>query len=519
MDLKDEGIAALVDERELRLAFSDGGYVTPVDDYQESYTDCVRQTIPPPSASSLSSAPALHDPEIKAMPASELSDPKIPLRILLAYSIGDIGMAASLATISYLKMLFLLDVALLPAGAVAVFIFLSTIWDAATDLLFGSLSDNTISIFGRRRPYLLMGAIAYAGFFYAFFQSPFLPTFATDQLVGREFYYFICYLLYKTAGTVYQVPYYAMVPEITSSYNERTKLIGARSLISSILSLGVLPLVTMIIAAFPLKLYPSQPDLQLGFSVAAAIFIPLIIIPAVIVFTQIKEPSLPPAPKIPLSFKAGFLALIKNRAFLCTLGVLLTSLVANSLVANNLALWCKYVLRKDQYLATLLMTLQGFSIISIILWVPISSFISKQYALMISVFVYIVGVGSSWFYSQTTDIGWIFFSFAVAGLGGGGLALFPSALLAECVDLDELSTGKRREGLFFGIFVFCGKLVLAVALTLSNTALAALGYINHLPGSTDPYYQPSAVLLAFRIMMVPVGCGLCLLRQITGYFY
>ena len=97
--------------------------------------------------------------------------------------------------------------------------------------------------------------------------------------------------------------------------------------------------------------------------------------------------------------------------------------------------------------------------------------------------------------------------------------LLPWSMMGDCVDVDELTTGIRREGLYFGLFVLFQKAALAGALAGANYALDGAGYINHPPGSEDPYYQPPEVQLALRIMIGPVSCGLAALSLLPAFFY
>ncbi|MDP2436096.1 MAG: MFS transporter [archaeon] len=443
----------------------------------------------------------------------------LPWRIRLGYSLGEMGIVSANQLLSFFKNVFLLDVALLPASVVAIVLLLSTLWDAFTDILFGALSDKTVSVFGRRRPYLLLGAVAYAGFFYAFFQSPIVPTSAEDRLISREAYYFMCYFLFKTAGTVYSIPYYSLVAELTSSYNERTKLTSLRTVFSSVTNLAMLPLWSWIVSSFPSEEDPSQPNLQLGYSVAAALIIPLTVLPSIVTFTQIKEPSIPPPPKKPRPWRTMVAPVFRNRTFLFTLAIFLSANLASQFVINNLVLFVKYILQADKSLSIMMILLQGFTILSLAIWTPLASRLGKSWTFMISAVFFVVPLSLTWLFDENTNIAWVYIAFSISGIGVGGLMLLPWSMMGDCVDVDELTTGIRREGLYFGLFVLFQKIALAGALAGANYALDGAGYINHPPGSDDPYFQPSEVVLALRVMVGPVSTGLAVLSFIPAFFY
>lgn len=438
--------------------------------------------------------------------------PRLPWRVRLGYSVGEVGIVVPNQVINFFKNVFLLDVARLPPDIVGIVLLVSTLWDACTDILFGMLSDSTKSSIGRRRPYILLGSIVYAAFFYAFWQSP-----NFDNLQYREVYYFFSYFFYKTCSTLLTIPYYALVSELTSSYSERTFLTSLRSVISSLFALAIVPVWTQIANAFPLEDQPDVPDLQLGYAIASTMCIPIIVIPSLIVFATVKEPILPPTPRQRPPFRKLIASVFANKPFLYTLGVFLSANLASQFVINNVALYVKYVIKRNNLLSVLILALQAFTILSIIVWTWVASRLSKHHTFMISIGFFVVPLGLSWLYTEDTHIGLVFLGFGCGGIGVGGLTLLPWTMMADCVDVDELATGIRREGLYFSLFVLFQKCALAGALAGANYALEGAGYKS--PPISDPFYQNDTVLQALKIMIGPVPCGLALISLVPAFFY
>lgn len=107
-------------------------------------------------------------------------------------------------------------------------------WDAFSDPLMGYLSDNTRSRWGRRKPYILLGAIASGIFFAAIWLVP------SGWSQSRYFWHFlIVSLLYYTATTVYCVPYIGMGYELSDDYHERTRLMGYRMFFVGLSGIGI----------------------------------------------------------------------------------------------------------------------------------------------------------------------------------------------------------------------------------------------------------------------------------------
>lgn len=441
----------------------------------------------------------------------------------MSYAIGEVAVVVPAGIVNYFKNVFLLDVALLPAWVVGIVLLISTLWDAATDIMLGIISDRTVSVWGRRRAYIILGSILYAAFFYAFWQSP-LPL--TGDLLLREVYYFTTYFLYKTCATIMTIPYYALTAELTSSYQERTNLTSIRAILSLLCTLALIPLWGYLTSAIPMPNDPAQPDLQLGYSLSALLAFPVIIIPAFIAGTYVKEPPLPP-PVPERASKLGqrstntcrhqTMSVLSNWSFLATLAIFLSANLASQFCVNNLALYVKYVLLKASALPIMILVLQGSTILSVFLWTAVTMRLNKQHTFLLSLIFFIGALGSSWVIGPNTHLALVYLTFAVGGCGVGGLMLLPWTMMADCIDVDELKTGIRREGLYFSLFVLLQKVALAGALAGANYALDFAGYQNPLPGSPD--YQPPAVIRTLKIMIGPVPCALAALSILPALFF
>jgi GPH family glycoside/pentoside/hexuronide:cation symporter len=93
--------------------------------------------------------------------------------------------------------------------------------------------------------------------------------------------------------------------------------------------------------------------------------------------------------------------------------------------------------------------------------------------------------------------------FLLAILAGAGVSIgyiIPWSMIPDVIEQDELETGQRREGVFYGFFVFMQKLGLSLGLAISNFILEAAGYITPVPGGPVPV-QPAPVLLALRLFV------------------
>jgi len=102
-----------------------------------------------------------------------------------------------------------------------------------------------------------------------------------------------------------------------------------------------------------------------------------------------------------------------------------------------------------------------------------------------------------------------------AGFGMGGAILAPLAMLPDVIELDELQTGLRREGIFFSYFNFCEKLAISGGLALSAYALAIAGYDSDSSASD----QPDDVKWVLRFLFSVVPMFMLVLSLIAMRYY
>ncbi|RQH19872.1 MFS transporter, partial [Okeania hirsuta] len=90
--------------------------------------------------------------------------------------------------------------------------------------------------------------------------------------------------------------------------------------------------------------------------------------------------------------------------------------------------------------------------------------------------------------------------------------------LPDVIDLDELNTGQRREGIFYSFMVFLQKVGLAIGLFLVGVALDIAGFIESVPGETRPI-QPESALLAIRVAIGPLPTVFLIVGLLLAYLY
>lgn len=428
---------------------------------------------------------------------------KLSLKVKLAYGAGDVGAAIVASVNGFFLNAFLLDVAgLRPAAAGAIFLIVK-IWDSINDPIIGVLSDRTNTRWGRRRPWLLFGALPFG---LAFFLQWIVPDLGD---VGKFIYYLVVALLLDTAFTAVNVPYTALTPELTSDYDERTNLNSFR------FSFSILG--GMIAAFMHGTIVNSFDDVLVGYVVSGAIWAFFITASALVTFAFTQESNFREEAEDQPGFFVGMRQVFKNRPFLFVTGIYLMSWLSLQFVQANLQLYVRYWLDAEEQFPVLILALQISAFIFLVVWSRISARIGKKrvyYAGML----FWIAVSLALFFVQPGQVPLVIALAVVAGIGLAVAYLIPWSMLPDVIEYDELETGQRREGIYYGFFVFLQKLGISLGLALSNFALDITGYVN--PEVAGEFAaQPDSVLLTLRLFVSIVPAIILLLSFVLVYKY
>ncbi|MGD0173403.1 MAG: MFS transporter [Anaerolineales bacterium] len=426
----------------------------------------------------------------------------------LAYGAGDLGAAIVTAINGFFLLNFLINVAGLRPGTAGTIFLVVKIWDAVNDPIIGWLTDRTVSRLGRRRPWLLIAAIPFA---VMFFLQWVVPPFSA---AGKFWYYLVVAVFLDLAFTAVNVPYAALTAELTQDYDERTRLSSVRMSFS---------IVGGVVAAFfhgiIVSQFPDNPTL--GYATSAAIWAFAIAIPCFITFFGTREPDFAinakPATEGP-GFFEGLRIAFRNKAFILVTLIYMLSWLTIQFCQNNLQIFTKDWIKMDMKMFSfLLLAIQFSSFIWVLIWARVSDRIGKQNVYYLGAGFFVLALMGI-FLLRPGDVVPTFLLAAMAGIGISVGYLVPWSMVPDVIELDELETGQRREGIFYGFFVFLQKMGLAVGLFISGWALELSGYINATSANPNPV-QPASALLAMRVLIGPVGAAILLLSFLAVRAY
>lgn len=406
----------------------------------------------------------------------------------LAYGFGDSGFSVTSTALALLYLDFLINVVGLSAQWAGLAIGIGRLWDAGNDLLFGTMSDRTRTRWGRRRPYLLFGALPFGLAFIPMWLMPNL----SEQAV-MTIYYTAAYILFDTMFTLVNTPYVALTPDLTPDYDDRTSLHSYRMFFSITFGLAGAVLPLLLVDVFSAGFGFST---QQAYAAMALLLGTFSIIPIWITFAATKEPAEHlelPAPSLRESFSVAF----SNRAFVIAAGIYLFTWVPIDIVTFVVIFLLRDVLQLESLERTLAFgVLFGVAALALPLWVWLSARLDKRRAYQIGM----VLLATSLLAISMVGPGQITLAFIVTVVAGVGLSAahaLPLAIVPDTLDWDELRHGTRQEAACYAVLTLSQKLISAATITLTGVLLAASSYVSN-PGPDA--LQPQSAITAIRFL-------------------
>jgi len=398
---------------------------------------------------------------------------------------------------------------------------LPRLYDAITDPIMGFISDNTKSRFGRRRPYIFAGAILSGVLFAVLWQL-----YPENSQMYNFWYFLIFSLIYLTGNTIFSTPLIGLGYEMSSDYNERTRLMAFSQTFGQVAWM-IVPWFWVLIAN------PNLFDTQaIGVRrlsvVVGAICIVLGVLPAI--FCKGIDASKMENRK-EITFKTlisnltdlirGIGLVFKNKPFvkLCAA----TFLVFNGfqLVASFSYFIIVFYLFKGDYgltgnwpawFSTASAVTTAFLVIPVIS--AIANKVGKRNAFIISTAISIVGYALKWWGFNPENPWLMFMPLPLMAFGIGGLFTLMMSMTADVCDLDELSNGMpRKEGTFGAIYWWMVKLGQAIALVLGGLILKLVGF------DQNAAIQSAETIIRLRIADITIPAVTALLAIIVMWKY
>ena len=392
----------------------------------------------------------------------------------IAYGLGSFGLQAAFKVFVGYYVFFYVDMLGLAIALAAIINVIYALWDAVNDPLVGYLSDNTRTRWGRRKPWLLTALPFFAIFLVFIYAVP--DTFRGGNLLF--WYALVVIFLFETVYTIVGTNYEALFPELFQEFKERTRASAYNQgfgMVGELVGFALTPIIYS----------------QFGF-VPTAVFFALMA--GILVFFSLlrnrEDPIAQKAP--PLNFKGAFGDVLRDRPFWQFTIVATLLWFTTGVYTLGIPFWTKYTLQASPQAPSIIFaTVFLVAIVSVSLWSRLVRKLGTKRTWLWAIAVFIVSAIVIVFTSNMV-VGVI--GAALAGVGLGGVKVCREMILANLVDRSTERTGRRQEGVYYGLNRFIGRL----SKILESLALILLGVLFGYVSGEQPGPDPGN---AFRFLI------------------
>ncbi len=443
-----------------------------------------------------------HSVEINAEPGP------LPWSLNLFYGVGEIPITVTMALVGLFVLFFYNSVMGLPAHLAGTGIFAGLLLDAFLDPYIGHRSDRSRHPLGRRHAYMLAGALAMGPCFFLILSPP-----RSLGTPGLFLWLLVTSMFFRIASAVYRIPYLSLGAELTRHYHERTRLIAVRSLFGL---LGMMAAAGLSFSLFfrggsatvdPKMIYGNYPPLGLVFGGV------MTLTGLAAFFGTRSRSELGDCAGCAHSWKTFFSGIVlawRNHSFRniwLSFTLFYLAVVLNAGLAIQFFNW--YAGLHD---GKVLSGIQTFFYVGALGGVLLCGWLAKRAekrtlylgsmlatALVLCAATLLFGQGSLF---GTGNARPLLFGHLLAGIFASALWVMPYSMLADVADEDQLSTGLRRGGIYFGMLNFGEKIAAGGALLFAGFLLN--GFVHLAPGSA--IQTPQAVSRLGIVYGLLPGC-------------
>jgi GPH family glycoside/pentoside/hexuronide:cation symporter len=397
--------------------------------------------------------------------------PALPWRTRLAYGSGGLlDQWGIFGTKSTANVVFNVVLGVSPA-TIGIVLAIARLWDAFADPLMGSVSDNARTRWGRRKPFIVAGAVLCGLTFPLVWMMP--PGLGPG---GQFTWLLVTFLVFYCAFTLFTVPYHAMAYELAPGYHEKTSLLAVRTFIAQTVSIAMAWTFPLIQAGWLGD--PVTSVHRLGWIVGAVILVsgvlPGLLIPAETAAVAARPAALPLREALRLAFHSRLLLLVLGIAAISLVGLNMVNLLGNYVTIY-------YVFGGDPKAAAGLVALSGslWALLSMLLspavaW--LSRRIGKRDAFLSLLGCALVATLSKWWLYTPAHPYWQLGVIVLITPGTLALWMISESMVADVCEHDRLRTGLRTEGIYSAMFAWLLKGGIAIALLIANLILEVTGF-------------------------------------------
>ncbi|MHB9144452.1 MAG: MFS transporter [Symbiobacteriia bacterium] len=411
----------------------------------------------------------------------------------VSYSMGNLSANLAGQAVGTFAIFYYTDVLRTPVELISLAMILYGVWNAINDPLFGHISDHTRTRYGRRIPYIRFLSIPLA----IAFALLWMPPFQAGSAKPLFWYYITAMFVFDSLFTFVILNWTALFPEMYTSLEERTRVSAWRQVI------GIFGLILGV--ALPPILYGSVGWPAMGIIFGVIIGLALM----VSLLGSHENPEFAEEPGLPL--RQALKATFANWSFMSYVLASMTIQFTFTMLTATIPFYAKYVLGAGGMETSLLLgAIFLVALPMIYFWSRLTARFGARRTLMGSVAAYgvflipLLFVHTLWQAVLAT---------ALLGAGVAGILLLLDVLIADVVDEDELKTGTRREGMYFGVQGFLVRFGISIQAAVMGIVLKSTGYNAALA------VQPASAIWGLRLLVgaIPIVGLLIALALLRSY--
>lgn len=431
---------------------------------------------------------------------------EISNRLAVGWSAGALCTSLSINLVGHLLMPFLTSRLGMSPSLAGGLISINKFLGLGLDPAVGALSDRTRSRMGRRRPWVLAGAILLPLSLVVLF----MPPNWIDSVREQSLYFTFAILLFGAAYSVFRIPYLTMSAEMTTDSFVRARMISFKIIAISAGSLIGSSLFPVLIDVFG--------DDRAAYGKAAVVVAAIALATGLLCALSTAKARFTVRPKENNgSAWANLKSFLGNRPFAALIGARLAFFFGNTFKGTCAAYFIIFVMEERvsilglYYMIITLLTVFGQP-----LWLRLVRAKGKRVTFVVSTGAYaIVNLGWLWLAHSPSMAGLIAIS-VLLGVTTGGIMLALESTLPDLMALDARQTGLRREGAFAAVFSLMEKLTSAVAIAVVGVFLQSSGFINSTQNVTQPASVIAAICLAMSVIPSAAAAVSVVLMHIWG---
>jgi GPH family glycoside/pentoside/hexuronide:cation symporter len=413
----------------------------------------------------------------------------LPFSVRAGWAVGTLVTTTLLFLTSTFFLRYMTDYVGMAAALAGTLLATTKIVDAFLNPIVGVFSDNVTTAAGRRRPFLLAGATLGA---ISLFMQFSVPTGLSG--IALTAYVFVALVMVSLAYVSFNIPYLAMLAEITTNPSERAVLVSYRvyaMAAAQFLAGGLAPILIDWLGGG-----------RAGYSGMAMVMGGLILIAGFTCFVTTGS-----APRTALSttareqFWSSLGTLFQSRLYVALVLVKGTFLIGSTAHTVTAAYYVRYVMQAPNSVLSVFLLVYSIGMIaSQMMWIALARRIGKIRGFFIASGTYGF-ISILWAVLGAESPTWLFVTLSfLNGIGAGGLMLNSESLLPDAIEDDCNRSGMRREGTLAALFAFVEKAANALGVALVGAVLAAYQYVAPPPGEAIPANVVSAIMACFGLI-------------------